>query len=275
MRTLGGWTRWPTEVPSNPYYSVILWFCDTWQRGTWGRWGCPSWSAPPPSLAQRRGTAGGAGRGWPETNPEQYHSVEQQRPTPVPQTPAARGTPRRGRRAPRGRLCLESVGFVPGTGAGGDNAVPRCCLPARLALRDLQTEGEDNRGARLTVRPRHAAGRCGVGTQGTRSRRPGDAWLSHGDTPSEGTPSPLLPIPIPAPYLPAPAPRRGRARRAARLPLTEPFSKPSPAALCALETLRHGDAPRRAALGGMCGGGCVCVTPNPVPPIGGIACAPP
>ena len=25
----GGWTRWPTEVPSNPYHSVILWFCDT------------------------------------------------------------------------------------------------------------------------------------------------------------------------------------------------------------------------------------------------------
>ena len=25
----GGWTRWPTEVPSNPYYSVILWFCDS------------------------------------------------------------------------------------------------------------------------------------------------------------------------------------------------------------------------------------------------------
>ena len=23
----GGWTRWPTEVPSNPYHSVILWFC--------------------------------------------------------------------------------------------------------------------------------------------------------------------------------------------------------------------------------------------------------
>ena len=23
-----GWTRWPTEVPSNPYHSVILWFCD-------------------------------------------------------------------------------------------------------------------------------------------------------------------------------------------------------------------------------------------------------
>ena len=22
----GGWTRWPTEVPSNPYHSVILWF---------------------------------------------------------------------------------------------------------------------------------------------------------------------------------------------------------------------------------------------------------
>ena len=22
-----GWTRWPTEVPSNPYHSVILWFC--------------------------------------------------------------------------------------------------------------------------------------------------------------------------------------------------------------------------------------------------------
>ena len=25
----GDWTRWPTEVPSNPYYSVILWFCDS------------------------------------------------------------------------------------------------------------------------------------------------------------------------------------------------------------------------------------------------------
>ena len=24
-----GWTRWPTEVPSNPYHSVILWFCDS------------------------------------------------------------------------------------------------------------------------------------------------------------------------------------------------------------------------------------------------------
>ena len=23
-----GWTRWPTDVPSNPYYSVILWFCN-------------------------------------------------------------------------------------------------------------------------------------------------------------------------------------------------------------------------------------------------------
>jgi len=27
-RYLGQSTRWPTEVPSNPYYSVILWFCD-------------------------------------------------------------------------------------------------------------------------------------------------------------------------------------------------------------------------------------------------------
>jgi len=24
----GGWTRWPTEVPSNPQHSVILWFCE-------------------------------------------------------------------------------------------------------------------------------------------------------------------------------------------------------------------------------------------------------
>ena len=24
-----GWTRWPTEVPSNPEHSVILWFCDS------------------------------------------------------------------------------------------------------------------------------------------------------------------------------------------------------------------------------------------------------
>ena len=25
----GLWTRWPTEVPSNPYHSVILWFCNS------------------------------------------------------------------------------------------------------------------------------------------------------------------------------------------------------------------------------------------------------
>ena len=24
----GGWAGWPTEVPANPYHSVILWFCD-------------------------------------------------------------------------------------------------------------------------------------------------------------------------------------------------------------------------------------------------------
>lgn len=109
-------------------------------------------------------------------------------------------------------------------------------------------------------RPRHsrqAAGRC--------------AAVPRGNLFPRDPPSPPLP---PVPYLPAPAPRRGRARHAARLLLTEPFSKPSPAALCALETLHHGDAPRRAALGGMCGGVCVRVTPNPVPPIGGIACAP-
>lgn len=116
-----------------------------------------------------------------------------------------------------------------------------------------------------------------AGAQGTRGRRPGDAWPSHGDPFSAGTPFPQGPLFAGTPcldppvlYLPAPA-----SRRAARLPLTEPFSKLSPAALCALETLHHGDAPRRAALGGMCGGVCVCVTPNPVPPIGGIACAPP
>ena len=49
-----GWTRWPTEVPSNPYYSV--WFCDSvWRKvkpgsvcAGWGgaelpsrEWGCP------------------------------------------------------------------------------------------------------------------------------------------------------------------------------------------------------------------------------------------
>jgi len=28
----GGCTRWPTEVPSNPYYSVTLWFCDRAER---------------------------------------------------------------------------------------------------------------------------------------------------------------------------------------------------------------------------------------------------
>ena len=25
----GGWAGWPTEVPSNPDHSVILWFCDS------------------------------------------------------------------------------------------------------------------------------------------------------------------------------------------------------------------------------------------------------
>jgi len=25
----GSWTGWPTEVPSNPYHSGILWFCDS------------------------------------------------------------------------------------------------------------------------------------------------------------------------------------------------------------------------------------------------------
>ena len=25
----GGWTGWPTEVPSNPDHPVILWFCDS------------------------------------------------------------------------------------------------------------------------------------------------------------------------------------------------------------------------------------------------------
>jgi len=30
----GVWTRWPTEVPSNPYHSVILWFCGPyWVHG--------------------------------------------------------------------------------------------------------------------------------------------------------------------------------------------------------------------------------------------------
>jgi len=24
----GSWTGWPTEVPSNPYHSMILWFFD-------------------------------------------------------------------------------------------------------------------------------------------------------------------------------------------------------------------------------------------------------
>ena len=24
----GGWTRWSPEVPSNPYHSMILWFCE-------------------------------------------------------------------------------------------------------------------------------------------------------------------------------------------------------------------------------------------------------
>ena len=33
-----GWTRWPTEVPSNPYHSVILWFCDHhWCIRAWPR----------------------------------------------------------------------------------------------------------------------------------------------------------------------------------------------------------------------------------------------
>ena len=30
----GGWTRWPTEVPSNPYYSVILWLSQPKEENT-------------------------------------------------------------------------------------------------------------------------------------------------------------------------------------------------------------------------------------------------
>ena len=30
-----GWTRWPTEVPSNPDYSVVLWFCDSEKSWRW------------------------------------------------------------------------------------------------------------------------------------------------------------------------------------------------------------------------------------------------
>ena len=30
--SVGSWTRWPTEVPSNPYHAVILWFCDSGRR---------------------------------------------------------------------------------------------------------------------------------------------------------------------------------------------------------------------------------------------------
>ena len=32
----GGWTRWPTEVPSNPERSVILWFPHCWEIAVWG-----------------------------------------------------------------------------------------------------------------------------------------------------------------------------------------------------------------------------------------------
>jgi len=48
----GGWTRWPTEVPSNPYYSVILWFCDSSALADHSRarakrgWGRPGAAAP-------------------------------------------------------------------------------------------------------------------------------------------------------------------------------------------------------------------------------------
>ena len=31
-----GWTRWPTEVPSNPYHSVILWFPHQHKRALLG-----------------------------------------------------------------------------------------------------------------------------------------------------------------------------------------------------------------------------------------------
>ena len=31
----GGWTRWPTEVPSNPWHSVILW-CEAEESGCCG-----------------------------------------------------------------------------------------------------------------------------------------------------------------------------------------------------------------------------------------------
>ena len=44
-----GWTRWPTEVPSGPYYSVILWFCGVTRRTSVGAAGstCTSHGALP------------------------------------------------------------------------------------------------------------------------------------------------------------------------------------------------------------------------------------
>ena len=36
-----GWTRWPTEVPSNSEHSVILWFCEAWSQASvlgWTAW---------------------------------------------------------------------------------------------------------------------------------------------------------------------------------------------------------------------------------------------
>ena len=50
--TLGGWTRWPTEVPSNPYYSVILWFCDSY-RFNWAALLPFVWASPAFRQSQR------------------------------------------------------------------------------------------------------------------------------------------------------------------------------------------------------------------------------
>lgn len=116
-----------------------------------------------------------------------------------------------------------------------------------------------------TVKPRHGTGRGGAGAQGTRGSGRGTLGSPMGTPLDSKGPLPSVPPP-PCRSCPPSACGAGNAAPARTL------LAPGPAALCAFETLHHGDAPREQLLGDV--RGCVCATPNPVPPIGGIACAP-
>lgn len=208
---------------------------DTWQSGTWECWGHPSCSVPspsPPPRTEEQERPGWRSRlGCRETNPEWYHSAVSQRPTPVP------------KRHRRGSAALRMLRFYPEPVAfpwdrSGPGCAGRCC-PSACSLRIHRPRRKGTR-AGLGWPDRQTSARRGQGTRGRprhSRQRPGDTWQSHGDTLRSKGPLPSVP---PLPCRPCGAGNAAPART---------LLAPGPAALCALETLHHGDAPREQLLG--------------------------